>query len=400
MKRIQLFILLLILALHAKAATYVSIPDSSFRAALIELYPTCFNTSGQLDKDCSAVLNTTSLNVRGKSIKSLDGIQYFAKMNVVDCGKNKLDKIPNLPSGVTVLICDRNLISLFAPLPAVITDIDCSHNSIENLPVLPASLKKINCSWNRLPSLPIMPLALTHLNCSVNELVDLPPLPNGLIELICNFSGILKKLPTLPAGLQILDCSVNYIERLPDLPLSLIYLDCMFNNLLALPILPSGLDTLICSVNAIKALPPLPVNLKLLECLFNKLTYLPDLPFGLTYLDAGRNCFSTLPINPNPLVLKYFVVTPNTSNCTITASDNPSETLSFNLYPNPVENRFYINTTAVLGKLALHNSCGQLVYSEQIPANKEIIMEGMPSGIYTLTLILDGVPKTSKIVKN
>ena len=139
----------------------------------------------------------------------------------LDCAKNKLTALPELPSSLAML--------------------DCRDNQLTTLPVLPARLARLNCSINQLTALPELPDSLTVLSCSRNQLTKLPELPANLTELDCE-GNQLKTLPELPASLIELYCGYNQLINLPELSDSLTVLSCFFNELITLPVLPANLD--------------------------------------------------------------------------------------------------------------------------------------------------------------
>ena len=142
----------------------------------------------------------------------------------LDCGRNKLTALPELPSSLAML--------------------DCRDNQLTTLPVLPARLARLNCSINQLTALPELPDSLTVLSCSRNQLTKLPELPANLTELDCE-GNQLKTLPELPASLIELYCGYNQLINLPELPDSLTVLSCFFNELTTLPVLPANLDKIL-----------------------------------------------------------------------------------------------------------------------------------------------------------
>ena len=106
--------------------------------------------------------------------------------------------------------------------------IDCCRNNISNLPELPNSLTHLWCYNNNLSNLPKLPNSLTYLHCGYNNLSSLPELPNILTKLYCHNNN-LSNFPELPNSLQILWCVHNNLSSLPNLPNSLIHL-CFIGN--------------------------------------------------------------------------------------------------------------------------------------------------------------------------
>ena len=174
--------------------------------------------------------------------------------------------------------------------------------------------------------------SLKHLNIAKNNLSTLTSLPSTLNFLYC-YNNQLTSLPTLPNALTYLECGNNELEKLPSLPSGLKELHCYNNNLISLPNLPNTLTTLMCYKNSLTSLPTLPNSLIEMYCHDNTLTTLPNLPNGLKYLQAPYNCFTTPPTNTTTASI-VFVVSPNSSNCPITAL-NENESSPLSIYPNP-----------------------------------------------------------------
>src|SRR5687768_16003435 len=88
------FLLLHLSFLHGKAQ-WVNIPDSNFVSFLTLQYPLCMNGS-MMDTTCNAVMNVTSLYPYNRNISDLTGAQYFDKVAILDCSRNKLSTLPPL----------------------------------------------------------------------------------------------------------------------------------------------------------------------------------------------------------------------------------------------------------------------------------------------------------------
>jgi Leucine-rich repeat (LRR) protein len=97
-----------------------------------------------------------SLNVSGKNIANLAGIEHFSSLTYLNCSANRLEELPAaLPAGLKTLHCAGNrLNALPASLPGGLEYLNCSSNQLVSLPALPASLQMLGCSGNRLEALP------------------------------------------------------------------------------------------------------------------------------------------------------------------------------------------------------------------------------------------------------
>jgi uncharacterized repeat protein (TIGR01451 family) len=327
------------------------IPDSAFRVFLRTSYPTCM-VGDSLITNCAAVISEDTVDVSGRQIKNLDGIQYFVSLKELQCSFNQLMSIPTLPSSLQNLYCifnqltslptlpsnlqnlycSNNFLTLLSPLPNSLHTISCSQNQLTSLPTLPSSLQTLDCSYNQLmflpplpssvhtiaciqnqlTSLPTLPSSLQTLDCSYSQLTSLPTLPSGLETLYC-WNNLLSSLPTLPSSLQFLDFASNYISSLPTLPSSLKSLSCGNNQLTSLPTLPSSLKSLSCGNNQLTSLPNLSINLISLACHNNQLTSLPSLPDSLYFLYCDNNQLTSLPTFPSKLT--HFICDFNQVTC-------------------------------------------------------------------------------------
>ncbi len=279
-----LLIAFLLMGVFTKAQ-YVNIPDSNFRALLIQIYPACFNSSNQMDTTCSGILKEDSLYCFHDSIKDLTGVQYFKSLKLLDCDSNLLSTLPTLPNSLQYFFC--------------------SYNQLTSLPALPKFLKSLSCDYNQLTALPTLPDSLISIFCDENKIQNLPILPASLSSLVCAFNQI-KSLPSLPANLNTLDCGNNQLTAMPTLPDSLQYFFCYGNQLTSLPTLPNKLTILDFEGNKISGLPALPDSLNSLYCYNNSLTSLPiNLPISLNYINVGYNSISSLPAMDSLYQLQY-----------------------------------------------------------------------------------------------
>lgn len=271
-------------------AQYVSIPDSSFRQALLRLgYSSSFdNTHTMLDTTSALVLNADSLDISQADIYDITGIQYFKSLSYLNCFHNPFAFLAPLPDSLTTLICNESLLTSLPSLPITLKYFNCGDNFITTLPSLPDSLLFLSCQTNSLSYLPALPSTLTYLSCYGNQITTLPALPNTLTYLDCGVN-LLDSLPALPDSLNILFCGINSLLQIPALPAGLTKFYCNNNQLSIIPALPNYLNRFYCFGNKITTLPALPAGLTWLDCSYNQLTSLPVLPDSLHTLSCGVN---------------------------------------------------------------------------------------------------------------
>ncbi|MBQ9564318.1 MAG: leucine-rich repeat domain-containing protein, partial [Synergistaceae bacterium] len=156
-------------------------PDSALRSYLSDN----FDTDGDDVLSAEEIAAVTEMDVSGKGITTLDGIENFTALKKLDCSNNSLTTLD-------VSGCGE------------LTYLDCSDNQLEELNVSGCSkLEYLDCSTNVLPALDVSDcVKLELLDCMDNELVELD----------------ISQCPKL----ETLDCSNNEITSLdvrdcPDL---------------------------------------------------------------------------------------------------------------------------------------------------------------------------------------
>ncbi len=266
-------------------------PNNNFRNALLTLYPKGYLTTSQLQ-------NLTSLNVSGKSISNLTGVDKLTYLKTLNCSSNSLTSLPTLPSSLTTLDCHSNQITSYTDFPTSLQSLNCASNkfsgtfsltSRSNLKTLDVSsnpsITTLNCYNNALTSLSVSGCsALTTLDCHNNQLTSLGTLPSSLQSLNCasnKFSGTFSL--TSHSNLKTLEISNNP---------SLTTLNCYSNALTTLNVNGcSALTTLDCHSNQLTSLGTLPTSLQSLNCASNNFS-------GIMLTD--RSNLKTLDVSNNP----------------------------------------------------------------------------------------------------
>lgn len=142
-----------------------------------------------------------TFNIPPSFYQALNIINAMDDDGVLDFDGLQLERLPELPAGVKILLCRRNQLTFLPDLPAGLEELHCSNNQLRVLPKLPARLKKLICDHNQLTVLPKLPDRLLNLFCNYNQLTVLPDLPPRLQALFCEYNQ-LRILPELPASLQ------------------------------------------------------------------------------------------------------------------------------------------------------------------------------------------------------
>lgn len=131
-----------ILAISFSAnAQYVTIPDPQFRNYLSVTFPNCMNTAQQLDTTCAAVTGVLVVDVSGRGISSLEGIQYFDGLNSLNAQGNNLTSLPTLPRLLRSVNLSQNPGLFCLPqLPPFLQNLTVSNTGVSCLPNIPAAL--------------------------------------------------------------------------------------------------------------------------------------------------------------------------------------------------------------------------------------------------------------------
>ena len=189
-------------------------PDDNFRAFLLGQD---YGKDGVLTE--REIMNITEMDVYDMEISSLQGIEYFTALTVLDCDDNEL------------------------------TTLDISKNT---------ALVKLYCSWNHLTSLDITNnVALKRLLCYDNELTSLDVSKNtALTYLDCEENKITALDISMCTELESLTCGYNELTQLDISNLTYLeYLDCYDNNLTTLDVSNNpNLEDLECEDNQISSL--------------------------------------------------------------------------------------------------------------------------------------------------
>ena len=232
-------------------------PDPNFRAYVKEKLDTD-NNNCLSESEREAV---KKINVWGKGIETLEGIEYFPKLETLYCYNNQLTELDvSKNTALLDLACGgNNLTSLEVSKNIALQELSCRENNLTSLDMTQnPALEYLSCFKNQLNSLEVSKnTALTYLDCSENNLTSLDVSKNtALKDLRCNQNNLTS-----------LDVRQN--EKLD-------HLRCSKNNLTSLDVSKNpALEWLNCSENKLTSLDVSKnAALKYLECQNNQLTNL------------------------------------------------------------------------------------------------------------------------------
>jgi hypothetical protein len=229
----------------------VVIPDPAFRQFLITSpdFGSCMVVTGSdilLDTDCAA-LQTAPMLCPALGIQSLQGVEYFVALTVLECNQNQLVSL-NLSANMLLRklnAMNNQLVQLMLPTSQTLEYLWVSYNPLGaiNVSAYP-NLKQLWCHDTQLTQLSVLSNPkLEELRCPHNYLTTLDLTQNPRLVW---FSCINNQLTTLNlsanVGLKYVACTANNIvafeQSLPD---SLCTLLANGNPLTCLPNIPQGL---------------------------------------------------------------------------------------------------------------------------------------------------------------
>ena len=304
-------------------------PDDSFRN-----YIKTYKAGGRDVLTVEEQRKVETIEVEGKNISSLRGIEAFPNLTELKCGNNSIQKLdlrqnPKLKT----LKCNKNQL----------TQLDLSKNP---------DIDYLNCSENQLEQLDVSHLKdLVTLNCSHNDLEQLDVRNSKFLETLYCSSNRLTEL----------DADVIHKSRL-------VSVECQNNQLTSLILGQNKLlKKLNCANNQLTQLNLNNMNsLKELKCQNNQLTALDvSSSPNLTKLVLKNNHLTSLNLDNNPnLDFTYTDVYHSDFNNVYTVTLNPDRTFDLNTLPGNFDiNRVtgWVNGT-VKGNILTVNDGTNVVY--------------------------------------
>lgn len=221
----------------------VGIPDAQFRAYLAAEFDT--NSDGILTPQEAA--SVTSIWCSSRQISSLQGIELFTNLTILDCSFNEITELPQLPSKLTTLNCSSNNIAELTNLPTTLTTLKCAYNDLSSFDFSKLTtlknLEELDCSSNNLIEFNVPDLDnLKILNLSGNQLTQLSVSLSNLEELNCNDNQLTDLDVSSCSRLDDLRCNNNLLTQLSlQNNRALSFLHCESNRLTELDLSQCGL---------------------------------------------------------------------------------------------------------------------------------------------------------------
>jgi len=321
----------------------VNIPDANFKNALLAHSP-AIDTNGDGEIQCTeAEVFTGLLNISGKGIADLTGIEAFVNITELNCFLNKLTALDvSNNTALTILVMDgsgpnfNQITALDVSNNTALTELQCEGNLLSNLDVSNnIALTKLICGGNPLTSLDVSSnTALTELQCQSNQLTSLD-VSSNIVLTILNCSE--NQLTSLDVGsntaLTTLRCVGNQLTTLNvNSNTALLQLWCGENQLTSLDVSNNtALTWLICPDNQLTTLDT--SNNTFLEYLLCNENQIISLDVSNNTTLKGVEC------NDNQLTFLNVKNGNNSNFLFFGATDNP------NLYCIEVDNVAYSNVS-------------------------------------------------------
>ena len=339
------------LSIKCDSISVIEIPDANFKAYCVENY----DKDGDGEISMEEAYDITYVDVEGRPIRTLAGMEYFKNLIFLDCSTctelEYLDVSEN--TALKSLACDSTGIS----------SLDVSRN---------IDLQYLNCDFNRISTLDVSSnKELRSLYCRSNNISNLDVSGNIVLEdLFCVYNHLTSLDISHNVALVNLDCGNNNISELNvDNNIVLKTLSCEINNLSALDVSSNAeMFYLYCGHNNISELNVSQNTvLQHLDCRNNNLLEL-DVSQNtmLTYLACDNNNLSELDVRQNTLLSELWC-----HNNNISELDVRSNTSLINLGCNNNNlSELDVSQNAILSILLIYyNQISEI----DVSGNKELI---------------------------
>ena len=187
-------------------------PDENFRNWILQQN---YGSDGVLTT--TEIADVTEMYVQYNNIQSLQGIEFFTALTILNCSGNQLTSLDvSKNTALTTLECyQSHLTSLNASGCTALTRLECYENQITSLDVSGCmALTYMNCYGNQLTSLDVSKnTALTSLNCSRNQFSSLDVSKNTALKTLNCCENQLTSLDlSKNTSLTSFDCYSNQIK--------------------------------------------------------------------------------------------------------------------------------------------------------------------------------------------
>ena len=375
-------------------AQNVNIPDTIFKAALVNSASINTNMDTEI-QITEAAAYYGDMYLSGLGITDLTGIEAFSALTSLYCPNNQLTSL-DLTGAVslTLLYCHNNqLTSLDLTGAQGLTYLNCQNNLLTSIDLTGAqALTYLYCQHNQLTNLNLTGAStLMNLYCQNNQLtsIDLTGL-TGISTLNCE-SNLLTTLTLAgTSSLTALDCGYNQLTNIDiSTNINLNYLWCNNNLLTSIDVTNNvSLVKLFCYNNQLMYLDLSTIPLSYLFCFNNQLTSLnlknhiyfnflnAENNLNLSCIEVDDPIMSTLYWSYSIPLSTYF-----TENCEATGIDNTPIDNTIMAYPNPTTGKLFLTEK---GDITLTDLSGNLLLEEK--NTNQLDISALPAGMYFLNV--------------
>jgi len=361
----NLYIITLLFIGVVTQAQIVDIPDTNFKNALVNdlVVDTNGDDVGDSDADTnndgeiqvSEAEAVLGLFVPNKNIDSLEGIQSFTNIEILNCNGNQLTSLDFAQNtNLEFLFClDNQLINLDVSQNIYLIELKCQINYLTNLDITQNSALNLLWCWDN---------QLNSLDVNQNQ---------NLISLACGTNQLSSLDVTQNINLQFFNCISNEITSLDvSQNTNLIRISCIENQLISLNV-KNGNNSNMTRMFAYDN-----PNLDCIQVDDETATY-PFCDIG-NYTGWCKDDWA-----------EY------NEECILGIEENNN--FSFTIYPNPTQNTFFIETQQPIETVKIYNLQGQLV--TEVSTNS-IDVSQLSAGLYFVKVTVGGKSETKKFVKN
>ena len=192
-------------------------PDENFRVILTIFV---FGVGGYIDEeDYPTTLDVSSRDVEFWPVKSLRGIEFFAKLTSLNCNFDQLTELDvSKNTALTSLSCAGNqLTELDVSNNTALTSLSCGGKQLTELDVSNnTALTSLSCGGSQLTELDVSNnTALTYLDCRSNQLTELDVSNNTALTLLyCDGNQLTELDVSKNTALEYLSCDSNQLTEL------------------------------------------------------------------------------------------------------------------------------------------------------------------------------------------
>lgn len=412
MKKYFIFFILITSIIHGQNIIFA---DNNLKNALTTSLCVDTNNDGTADANVdtdhngeisiSEALLVETLFLENKSISSLNGLEYFTNLKILNVYQNLITSInfANFPNLEDITINNNQLTNITIANNNVIKYIFADSNQISSVSITNCSnLDTISLISNQISSinlqnLPLLTILslnnnqLTYFNAyNFPELVALEINNNHLTSL--NFNNSSK--------IAIIQCTDNNLTTMNIANLlHLTSVRCYNNNLQSVNLQNTPLlNNFWCQNNNITSLDfSTSPSLAVLDAQNNSLLYLniKNGTLGATYAICGNPNLSHICVDNINSEIQHLTMQVGPNYCSYTnVNIDPVCSLSvnelsknyFEIYPNPFSDFIFIKSDKIIGEdIEIINSVGQTVLKKKITSTK-IDLSKLTKGIYYLKL--------------